>query len=139
MRWILIAAAVLLTGCGSTSVPKEAWAVRDYVAVADLQEVENIRLFRQLRFGYLNDYFVMVVAGERHYLIEFAARCRALRSKVFTASMVDHRYDPSYLRVRDTIRGCPVGRIYKASVDQLLEVKKIGKSAGPGTPVPKET
>ena len=137
MRWILIAAAVLLTGCAGTTVPQETQAVRDFVVVADMEQIEAIRLYRQLRYGYVNDHFVMVEAGTRYYLVEFAARCRALREKNMIAAMVDHRYDPAYVRVRDTIRGCPIGTIYKAPAEQLLEIKRIGKSSTKGT-IPKE-
>lgn len=138
MRFRLIAAALLLTGCGATSVSHETQAVRDFVAVTDLARVRNIRLYQQLRYGYVNDYFVIVVAGNRHYLVEFNARCWALRRKEFTASMVDHRHDPSYLLEGDTIRGCPVGKIYKATAEQLIEVKSLGKSQATGTAVPTE-
>jgi len=135
----LIAAVVLLTGCGTMVVPQEALAVRDFVVVSELERVANIRLYRQLRYTYVNDYFVTVSTGTRHYLVEFGPRCRALRSKTFTAAMVDHRYDPSYLREDDTIRGCSVDRIYKATAEQLEEIKDLSKSQATGTMVPAES
>ena len=52
--------------------------------------------------------------------------------------MVDHRYDPAYLHVGDTIRGCPVGGIFKATAAQLLEVKELSKSQASGAIVPPE-
>ena len=134
----LIAALLLLAGCSSTTVPQEARAVRDFVAVSELERVESIRLYRPLRYGYVNDYFVIVIVGERHYLLEFTARCRALRAKTFTAAMVDHRYDPSFLHARDTIRGCPVGKIYKASPKQLVEAKELSKSVAAGQVLPED-
>ena len=138
MTWRLLAAAALLTGCVSTSIPQEAQAVRDYVVVSDLESVRFVRLYRQLRYGYVNDYFVTVAAGKRHYLVEFASRCRALRSKDFIAAMVDHRYDPAYLHVGDTIKGCPVGTIFEATAEQLLEVKELSRSQASGAIVPPE-
>ena len=138
LRLRLITVAVLLTGCGTTSVPQEAQAVRDFVAVSGLDPVHYIRHYRQLRYGFVNDYFVIVEVGNRHYLVEFGARCRALRSKTFTAAMVDHRYDPAYLKTGDTIRGCPVERMYKATDEQLIEIKGLSKSQATGTIIPAE-
>lgn len=127
MDWRLIAACLALSGCAISATTLEAMAVRDYVEVADLEEIDIARLYRQLKFGYVNDNFVIVVAGSRHFLIEFEIRCRSLRSKTFTAAMVDHRFDPSYLRPRDTIKGCPVYRIYKATPEQLREIKELSE------------
>ena len=138
MTFRLTAVALLLAGCGATSVSHEAQAVHDFVAVTNLARVPNIRLYRQLHYGYVNDYFVIVVAGNRHYLVEFTARCRALRRKGLTASMVDHRHDPAYLLEGDTIRGCPVDKIYKATAEQLIEVKGLGKSQATKTAIPTE-
>jgi hypothetical protein len=132
MRLTVIGAALLLTACGATSITPNTQAVRDYVTVEGLERVASVRMYRQLRYGYVNDYFVIVATGNRHYLVEFRARCRALTAKVFTAAMVDHRYDASYLRVDDTIRGCQVGKIYKATDEQLIEVKGLGKPQTPG-------
>ena len=138
MTWRLLAAAALLAGCLSTSIPQEAQAVRDYVVVSGLESVRFVRLYRQLRYAYVNDYFVTVAAGKRRYLVEFASRCRALRSKDFIAAMVDHRYDPAYLHVGDTIRGCPVGAIFEATAEQLMELTELSKSQASGAIVPPE-
>ena len=135
---LTIAAAVLLTGCGTTVVSQEARAVRDFIVVSDLERVDIVRLYRQLDYDYVNDYYLTVSTGSRHYLVEFRRRCRALRKKTFTAAMVDHRYDPSYLHAGDTIRGCPVERIYKATAEQLKEIKALSKLQVTGTIVPAE-
>lgn len=139
MSWRLIAAAVLLTGCGTPILPQEAKAVRDFVVVSDLERVDNIRhYYRQLHYTYVNDYFLTVAISNRHYLVEFDSRCRALRREISTPSMVDHRHDPSYLRTRDTIRGCVVDRIYKATAEQLKEIKELSKGQATGAVVPAE-
>ena len=131
----LIAFAVLLTGCGTTIIPQETQAVRDFVVVSELESVENIRLYRQLYYTYVTDHFLAVSVGNRHYLVEFRTRCGALRSENFTPSMVDHRHDPSYLRTRDTIRGCPVDSIYKTTAEELKEVKILSKEQRTGNVV----
>ena len=136
MYRILTVAAFLLAGCSTTSVPRETAAVRDYVSVSELESVISIRLYQPLRYGYVNDYFVIVDAGSRHYLVEFAARCYSLRAKTYTASMVDQRYDPSYIHEKDTIRGCPIGKIYEATPEELVEIKELSKSVAAGESLP---
>lgn len=139
MKYLIpVVAALLLAACGSTSTPREAEAVRDFVALSGLDRTEAIRMYRQLRYGYVNDYFVIVISGERHYLVEFTARCYSLRAKTFTAAMVDQRHDPSYLIEKDTIRGCPVGKIYRATPEQLIEVKQLSRSIRDADLVPNE-
>lgn len=135
----LFALVVILAGCASTSVPKEAQAVRDYVALAEFEQVSYVRMYRQLRYFYVNDYFVSIGVGNRYYLLEFVARCRALRSETFTPSMVDFRKDANYLREMDTIRGCPVEKIYQATPEQLVEVRKISRANTDGTIVATES
>ena len=140
MRLPVAIVALLIAGCvTSPGVPQEVRAVSDFVDLTELERVDNIRLYRQLHYTYVNDYFVTVSAGERHYLVEFQARCRALMARAFTASVVDYRYDPNYLRVRDTIRGCSVSRIYEATPEQLLEIKALSKSEATGAMVPKDS
>jgi len=133
----LIAAAVLLTGCGTVVVTEEVRAVRDFVAVSDLERADNIRhYYRQLHYTYVNDYFLAVAVGSRHYLVEFGSSCQALRNKNFVPSMVDHVKTPSYLNKGDTIRGCPVKSIYTATADQLEEIKALSEAHATGMVVP---
>ncbi len=139
MRLRLIAAGVLLAGCGTTIVPQEARAVRDFVAVSELERVDNVRhYYRQLHYTYVNDYFLAVAVGSRHYLVEFRSSCRSLRTSKITATMVDQLKDPSYLHEGDTIRGCPVERIYKSTEEQLKEIKALSKEQATGAVVPEE-
>ena len=139
MRLRLIAAGMLLTGCGTTIVPQEARAVRDFVVVSELERVDKVRhYYRQLHYTYVNDYFLFVSVGNRHYLIEFSSGCRALRTKNFTPTMVDQLKDPSYLHEGDTIRGCPVDKIYKSTAEQLVEIKQLSKEQATGAVVPEE-
>lgn len=133
----LIAAAVLLTGCGTTVVPQEARSVRDFVVVTDLEQIDRIRLY-EMHYSYVNDYFVGASSGSGNYLVEFDSRCRALRSKTFTPAMVDSRFNSSYLSEGDTIRGCPVGGIYEATAEQLIEIKALSKAQANNTVVPAE-
>ena len=121
--------ALLLAGCATTNEPSEVRAVRDFIALTELERVDRIRLYRQPVFTYVNDFFITASVAERHYLIEFNGRCRALRARGLSVSTIDHRLDLSYLKVPDTIRGCPTEKIYRATVEQLVELKELSKAA----------
>ncbi|MDJ0812715.1 MAG: DUF6491 family protein [Woeseiaceae bacterium] len=136
MNLRLAAIALLLGGCATAMEPSEVRAVRDFVALSDLERVDRIRLYRKPAFTYVNDYFITASVAERHYLVEFNGRCRALRARGLSVSTVDHRLDLSYLKVPDTIRGCPTEKIYRATVEQLVELKELSKSAANGASVP---
>lgn len=132
----LVAVALLLAGCATTLEPNEVRAVRDFVALADLEQVDHIRLYRQPVFTYVNDYFITASVGDRHYLVEFGGRCRALRARGLSVSTIDHRKDLSYLKVPDTIRGCTTENFYQATVEQLIEIKEVSKSEQDGAVLP---
>ena len=135
----LTASILLLAGCATAVEPTEVRAVRDFLALTDLRQVERIRLYRQPMFTYVNDYFVTASVGERHYLVEFNGRCRALRARGLTVSTIDQRQDLSYLKVADTIRGCNIERIFRATVEELVEIKELSKSEASGAVVPTES
>jgi Family of unknown function (DUF6491) len=128
MNLKLILLAALLTGCGTGAVRQEVRAIHDFITVSDLEQVDIIRLYSQLNYSYVNDDFVTISVSDRHYLVEFSQRCWALSSNIFTTAMVDYRHDASYLRVGDTIRGCPIDKIFEATADQLKEIKALGRS-----------
>ena len=132
----LVLAAIVLAGCTTGLIPKEVRAVRDYVALAELNRVDRIRLYKTLNYRYVNDYFVSVSIGNRHYLVEFDGNCRAIRSRGLNASVIDHRQSLNYIKVPDTIRGCPTDKIYELTEDQLLEIRSLSRSQATGELVP---
>ena len=136
MRVLIVATALTLTGCATGMVPTEVRAVQDFVVLTELNRVDRIRLYRQPVFTYVNDYFVTASIADRHYLIEFNGRCRALKAKGLSVSTIDYRQDASYLKVPDTIRGCNIEKIFEATVEQLLEIKELSKSEADGGRVP---
>ncbi|MDX1517779.1 MAG: DUF6491 family protein [Woeseiaceae bacterium] len=124
-------ALVVLAGCGTLMNEQEIEAVRDFVVTNELQEVDEIRLYEQLHYNYVNDYFVTIPTRRGDYLAEFNTRCRALSSQEFTPEMVDRRYSTHLLRARfDTIRGCHIGKIYKISREQREELRNLGDAPG---------
>ncbi|NIS89961.1 MAG: hypothetical protein GTN98_07750 [Woeseiaceae bacterium] len=50
--------------------------------------------------------------------------------------MVDQRYDPSYIHEKDRIRGCPIGKIYEATPEELIEIKELSKSVAAAENLP---
>lgn len=126
----LLASAALLAGCASAPpVAPNVEAVRDFIAVSGFERTDQMRVDRRFNYDYVNDYFVSVSEGSRFYLIEFKTRCMNLRRQISSPSMIDHRRDASYIRASwDTIRGCPIEKIYSISQAQLEEAHAIENS-----------
>lgn len=138
MRLILFAPVLaLLAACVTSQDPKEVEAVRDFVVVSELEEVDNIRLYDELHYRYLNDYYVAVPSRRGDFLIEFRSQCRALTRRDFTPDMVDNRYDPNIIRAKfDTIRGCRIHKIYAVSEEQFEELEELGDAPGDEVYIP---
>ena len=138
MRILLIAAGLaLLAGCASTSTEdvvgpgKELQAVRDFVSVSDLNEVDKVRLREQLKYWYVNDWYVVLPQRSGYHLIEFRSKCDELRRRQWTSDMVDIRVHSRHLYSdHDTIRGCVIGSIYELPEPQLEELRVLGDSPG---------
>lgn len=122
---------VLISACSSMSDEQEIEATRDFIAANQLQTVGEIRLYQQLNYRMINDYFVTVETRRGDYLVEFRSRCRALTQRDFQPHMVDIRRDPGRIRARvDTIRGCIIGEIYEVSEQQREELRQLGDAPG---------
>lgn len=132
-----LAAMALLAGCASTSTKdvvgpgKDLQAVRDFVAVGDLTEVDKVRLKEQLKYWYVNDWYVVLPQRQSYHLIQFRGRCDELRRRQWTSDMVDMRVHSRHLYSdHDTIRGCVIGHIYELSDPQLEELRVLGDAPG---------
>lgn len=122
----VLVSAVLVAGCSATPAAPDNDAVRDFIEVAGFERTDQMRAIGRFNYSYVNDYFVSVSTGSRHYLIEFRSRCMNLRRNALSVSMVDQRRDPTYLRASwDTIRGCPIEKIYSISEADLNEAKAL--------------
>lgn len=127
----LLLTALVLTGCVTGYDPQEIEAVRDYVAANQLEEVDRIRLYSQMSYTYINDYFVTIPTRRGDYLAEFVQECREMRRHEFTPDMVDIRRDTNWIRARfDTIRGCRIGTIYVITDEQAKELRDLGDAPG---------
>ncbi len=123
---------IMVTGSCSTTPPaREVEAVRDFVVAAELEEVAEIRLRRQMSYTDLNVRYVTIPTRGGDYLVEFQRDCRDLQRPDFTPEMVDVRYDRNVLRAKfDTIRGCRIARIYAITAEQSEELKVLGDAPG---------
>lgn len=128
MRHALLVIAAALAGCSTTpeEIPAGVIAIQDYVAVAELPEVDKVATdssARMQKFG--NGYYVFWVSRRQTYLIEFTRHCWELtNSRDVTA---DIRRDSNYLRPRrDTIRGCRIGRAFEINEAQKQEIRDLG-------------
>lgn len=133
MRFILLLMALAACGaCSSTpKVAVDTQAVRDYVAVGELEDVRHIRTYHRDSMEYLTDYFILYEARTHDYLIEFRRICREFRDNRAVAP--DHRYDHNRLRAdEDTIRGCRIARIYPLTKAQAEELRNLGHAPGAG-------
>lgn len=122
---------VLASACGTMFDEQEIEATRDFIAANELNEVDEIRLYQQLNYRIVNEYFVTVDTRRGDYLIEFRNRCRELMQRDFQPYMVDIRRDSNRIRARfDTIRGCRIGKIYEVSEEQREELRQLGDAPG---------
>jgi len=127
----LVTVALVLGACATGYDEREIEAVRDYIAAAQLEELDSIRYFQQLSYRVVNDQFVTVPTRTGDYLVEFARICRELRELRFRPDMVDVRDDNRTLRARfDTIRGCRIEKIYAITEAQRDEIEEIGDAPG---------
>lgn len=128
---IAVILLALASACSTMSDEQEIEATRDFVAANQLDEVDEIRLYEQLNYRIINEYFVTVETRRGDFLLEFNSRCRALTSRDFQPHMVDVRRDPTRVRARfDTIRGCHIGKIYEVSDEQREELRQLGDAPG---------
>ncbi len=132
MKTVFLLTTMAVGGCSmTTQTPREVEAVRDFVVAAELEEVAEIRLWRQMSYTHLNVRFVTIPTRRGDYLVEFQRDCRELNRIDITPEMVDIRANRHVLRAKfDTIRGCRIDRIYEISEAQSEELKVLGDAPG---------
>jgi len=133
-KYLLILIAALIAACAPADVRQEQ-AVRDFIAVGELEERYKIRTGKQDRLSAINDKFTIYQARRGVFLVEFRRRCHELtRSGVsffdqhtgMLSSQVDVRRDHNNLRAgQDTIRGCRIHQIYALAEGQEQELKEL--------------
>jgi hypothetical protein len=119
-----------LAACSSAPKPRvDTQAVRDYVDVGELEDVEHIRTYSRDSLEYLSDFFILYKVRTKEYLLEFRRPCREFGDHRAVAP--DHRYDHNRLKANeDTIRGCRIGKIYPLTRGQADELRNLGQAPG---------
>jgi hypothetical protein len=104
-------------------------AVRDFVELRELQELDSLRTGTGDGWTEIDETFILYTGRRDTYLVEFARRCYELRDN--TRIVPDQRWDASKIRARfDTIRGCRVAKIYALTEAEIAELENIGEAPG---------
>ena len=80
-RFILTAATMLLSGCATQEravTQDEEQAIRDYILVRGLEEVDRMRSSRSDSWDELNEFFIIYDTRRNLYLVEFNRACYEL-------------------------------------------------------------
>lgn len=136
MKTIIIAFALaLLAGCAGQDEKEEmstqdlTQAVRDFIEVRDLEELDTLKSGMNDGWRAVGDTFVIYSGRRDEYLVEFARRCYELRDH--SRITPDKRWDSTQIRAKfDTIRGCRIARIYALDEAEVAELENIGEAPG---------
>ena len=130
-RFVFAAAAMLVSGCATqerAATQDEEQAIRDYILVRGLEEVDRIRSSNSDSWDELDDYFIIYDTRRSAYLVEFNRACYELSETRVTP---DLRREAKTIRARsDTIRGCQVDKIFALTEADVVELKSLGESPG---------
>ena len=130
---VLVMLPVFLAACaGTPETPPDTQAIRDYVEVGELQQVDQLRTtLGRDEWEPLSRRFVIYTGRDGQYLLEFMNPCREMfDNSTITA---DRRYDRYVMRQGiDTLRGCRIDKIYPLTEAQAQEIEALAKTAGDG-------
>lgn len=131
----LFLATVWLAGCATQEQVEEqstqdaAQAIRDFIGVRELQEVDKISTSFNDGWTELDQNFLLYKGRRGTHLVEFVRRCYELADN--TRIVADERRSGSYIYARyDTIRGCRIHRIYALAEHEIVELESIGEAVG---------
>lgn len=129
------AAALFLTACASQDEQAEestqdvSQAVRDFIALRGLEELDALKSGTNDSWQQLDDRFIVYSGRRETYLVEFGRRCHELNDN--TRITPDERWDANRVRARfDTIRGCRIAKIYGLTEAEVAEIENIGEAPG---------
>lgn len=129
---VILAAAAMADESPQTDKWPHVEAVRDYIAVAELDEVDRIRYHRKFAYEPVNDHFVTARSRNDYFLVEFVRRCSDLqRYKLNRQIPSDVRRNSRHITAGfDTLYGCRIEKIYEISEAQRDELHELGASPG---------
>ena len=126
----LVALLLLVGACaGTPEIPADTQAVRDYIEVGELEQVDRIRTHGSDKWVPVTKHFAMYTGRDGRFLLEFTRMCREVFDNM--SIKADRRYDHNVMRRGiDTLRGCRIDRMYPLTEAQAEEIKALVKSAG---------
>ena len=130
-----IVAAFFLAACASQDEQAEestqdvTQAVRDFIELRDLKELDALKSGTNDGWQQLDDRFILYSGRRETYLVEFIRRCYELSDN--TSITPDRRWDSNTVRAKfDTIRGCRIDIIYRLDEAEIAELENIGEAPG---------
>ena len=130
-KLVITAAAMLLPGCATQEravTQDEEQAIRDYILVRELEEVDRMRSSRGDSWDELDEHFIIYETRRNAYLVEFNRACHELNENRVTP---DLRREANTIRARsDTIRGCHIDKIFALTEADVAELKSLGETPG---------
>ena len=133
MRTVIFACSLaLLAACAATpEIPPDTQAVRDYVEVGELQEVDRIRTHSSDQWTPLTEHYALYSGRDGRFLLGFSRICREMYDNLSVTP--DRRYDHNVMRRGiDTLRGCRIDRMYPLTEAQAQEIEALAKTMGSG-------
>ena len=132
MRGItFVLAALLIAGCASQERARTndvEQAVRDFIAVTDLHEVDYMRSDASDHWEKIDQNFIIYSNRTQDYLVEFVRRCWELDQ---VPVVPDERHSSGRIEARhETIRGCRIARAFALTEAQTAELMDLGESPG---------
>jgi hypothetical protein len=128
---LLVSLALLAACAGTPETPPDVQAVRDYVEVGELGQVDQIRTHGNDAWTPLARYFALYKGHDGQFLLEFTRVCREMYDN--TSITADRRYDRNVMRRGvDTLRGCRIDKMYPLTEAQVLEIEALVETAGSG-------
>jgi hypothetical protein len=134
VRAIALCMAVIgLAACAgqeSREVNEEEQAVRDFIEVRGLAELNEIRVRDSAGWDKITGKFIIYNTRRESFLFVFARNCYELDDN--TNIVADIRHSPNIINARfDTLRGCRIDKIYALTEAEVAELLQIGE--GPGS------
>lgn len=132
IRLMAVLGVLWLVGC-ATQQEKESGmeqAIRDYIEIHQLEELKSLRSSNTDHWEELSNRFVIYSARQDVYLIEFARDCYELDQYPVVA---DVRRETNIIRARfDTLRGCPIAKIFALNENDVAELTALGQPVDSG-------
>ena len=131
----LLIVSAALAACASQddkaelSTQDTAQAVRDFIDVRELEELNKLDSSSGDKWTSIKDEFLIYEGRRETYLVEFYRRCYELSDN--TRIVADKRWELNTIRARsDTIRGCRIEKIYALTEAEAAELENIGEAPG---------